>query len=76
MAIRNANDGISMVQAADGATVEISNMLQRMRELSVQAQNGTYTAATDLDYLQKGILSSYSLKSSIADNTQWNGKYP
>ena len=51
MAIRNANDGISMVQAADGATIEIGNMLQRMRELSVQAQNGTYTASTDLSLI-------------------------
>ena len=74
MAIRNANDGISMVQAADGATVEISNMLQRMRELSVQAQNGTYTAATDLDYLQKEFYQLQLEIERIADNTQWNGK--
>ena len=51
MAVRNAHDGISMIQAADGATIEISNMLQRMRELSVQAQNGT-NKDTDLEYLQ------------------------
>lgn len=74
MAIRNANDGISMIQAADGATVEIGNMLQRMRELSVQAQNGTYTAATDLDYLQKEFYQLQLEIERIADNTQWNGK--
>ena len=74
MAVRNANDGISMIQAADGATVEISNMLQRMRELSVQAQNGTYTAATDLAYLQKEFSQLQSEIERIADNTQWNAK--
>lgn len=40
-AVRNSNDAISMLQTADGATVEITNMLQRMRELSVQAANDT-----------------------------------
>ena len=40
-AARNANDGISMLQTADGAASEMSNMLQRMRELAVQAQQGT-----------------------------------
>ena len=74
MAIRNANDGISMVQAADGATIEIGNMLQRMRELSVQAQNGTYTASTDLAYLQKEFYQLQAEIERIADNTQWNGK--
>ena len=38
MAVRNANDAISMIQTADGASIEVGNMLQRMRELSVQAQ--------------------------------------
>ena len=41
-AIRNAQDGISMVQTAEGAMDEIHSMLQRMRELAVQAANGTY----------------------------------
>ena len=72
MAVRNANDGISMVQAADGATIEVSNMLQRMRELSVQAQNGTYTDA-DLAYLQKEFWQLQAEIERIADNTQWNG---
>jgi len=44
-AIRNANDGISLVQTAEGALDEITNALQRMRELSIQAKNGTYNAS-------------------------------
>lgn len=45
VAMRNANDGISMMQTAEGALGEISNMLQRMRDLSVQAATGTVTSA-------------------------------
>jgi flagellin len=41
-AIRNANDGISLAQTADGALDEVTNMLQRVRELSVQSKSGTY----------------------------------
>ena len=51
MAVRNANDAISMVQTADGALVEVTNMLQRMRELAVQAASGTMSA-TDNDALE------------------------
>ena len=43
-AVRNANDAISMIQTADGAAIEITNMFQRMRELAVQSKNGTNTA--------------------------------
>ena len=43
MAVRNANDAISMVTTEDGALVEVTNMLQRMRELAVQAASGTMT---------------------------------
>lgn len=49
MAVRNANDGIAMIQVMDGAVEEVTNMLQRQRELSVQAMNGTYTAAQRSD---------------------------
>ena len=49
MAVRNANDGIAMLQTMDGAMEEVVNMLQRQRELTVQAQNGTYTAAQRAD---------------------------
>ena len=45
MAIRNAGDAISMAQVAEGALVEVSDVLQRMRELGVQAANGTYSGA-------------------------------
>ena len=45
--IRNANDGISLAQTAEGALDEVTNMLQRMRELTVQVSNGTYSA-TDI----------------------------
>jgi len=44
MAIRNANDGISLAQTAEGAIEELQNILHRMRELAVQSSNGTYTS--------------------------------
>ena len=44
MAVKNANDGISLMQTAEGALDEVTNSLQRMRELAVQAVNGTNTA--------------------------------
>ena len=72
MATRNANDAISFLQTADGATQEISNMLGRMRELAVQAASGTYTttdqAALDLEF---GELMNEIDR--IAANTEWNG---
>ena len=72
MAVRNANDAISLLQTADGATQEISNMLSRMRELAVQAGSGTYTttdqAALDLEF---GELMNEIDR--IAANTEWNG---
>jgi len=72
MAARNANDAISLLQTADGATLEISNMLSRMRELAVQAGSGTYTttdqAALDLEF---GELMNEIDR--IAANTEWNG---
>ena len=43
--IRNANDGIAMAQTAEGALGEVSNMLQRVRELTVQATSGTYSSS-------------------------------
>lgn len=44
MAVRNANDGMGLLQTMDGASEEVVNMLQRMRELSIQSLNGTYSA--------------------------------
>ena len=56
MAVRNANDAISLLQTADGASQEISNMLSRMRELAVQAASGTYTTTDRLLDLEFGEL--------------------
>ena len=70
--IRNANDAISMINTADGALIEVSNMLQRMRELALQSANGTTTAA-DRDYLSAEYANLLSEISRIALNTQWNG---
>jgi len=72
MAIRNANDGINMMQTAEGAMVEQSNMLQRMRELSVQASNGTYSS-TQRSYLQSEFDALGSQIDDISANTTWNG---
>jgi flagellin len=70
-AVRNANDGINMMQTAEGAMVEQSNMLQRMRELAVQSSNGTYSSA------QRGYLNTEFSKlieqiDNIANQTTWN----
>ena len=70
--IRNANDAISMISTADGALVEVTNMLQRMRELALQASNGT-TTSSDRDYLNSEYQKLISEIDRIAQNTQWNG---
>ena len=72
MAVRNANDAISLLQTAEGATKEISNMLSRMRELAVQAGSGTYTD-TDRDALNLEFQALISEMDRIASNTEWNG---
>lgn len=71
-AVRNAGDAVSLLQTADGATSEISNMLQRMRELSVLSVNDTYNG------VQRGFMNMefQQLKKQIvqiANNTEWNG---
>jgi flagellin len=71
-AVRNANDAISMIQTAEGATKEITNMLQRMRELSVQAANDTYTE-DDRSALQAEYSELHKEIDRISSNTQWNG---
>jgi flagellin len=70
-AVRNANDGISMLQTAEGATQEVTNMLQRMRELAVQASNDTYSSA-DRSALQLENDALANEITRISDNTQWN----
>ena len=71
-AVRNANDGISLLQTSEGALIEVTNMMQRMRELSVQAANDTNTASdrTSLN-LEYGQLMQEINR--VAQNTQWNG---
>ena len=71
-AAKNANDAISMVQTADGAMTEVTNMLQRMRELTVQAATGTNTSA-ELTILNTEFESLEAEIHSISTNTQWNG---
>ncbi len=71
-AVRNANDGISMIQTAEGATQEISNMLQRMRELAVQGANDTYGSA-DRAAIGKEYDQLVNEIDRIAGNTEWNG---
>ena len=73
MGVRNANDAISMIQTADGALVEVTNMLQRMRELALQSANGTTTIA-DRDYLNTEYQNLQREIESIADATEFNGK--
>ena len=72
MAVRNTNDAISMVSTAEGAYVEVTDMLQRMRELAVQSSTATNTstdrAALDLEYQ---ALSDEIQR--VSSNTQWNG---
>ena len=72
MAVRNANDAISLVQTADGAAIEISNMLQRMRELAVQGASDTITTS-DRTALNTEFVALRNQIDEIADNTQWNG---
>jgi len=71
-AVRNANDAISMIQTAEGATNEISNMLQRMRELAVQGANDTYSA-DDREAIGKEYDELVTEIDRIASNTEWNG---
>ena len=72
MAVRNANDAISLVQTADGALVEMTSMLQRMRELAIQADNGT-NSTTDLTALDVEFEALKGEIDRIALNTEWNG---
>ena len=71
MAIRNANDGVSLLQTADGAMVEQSNMLQRMRELAVQAASDTVTD-TQKGYLDDEFTALRTEINRIGANTMWN----
>ncbi|TPG15434.1 flagellin [Sphingomonas oligophenolica] len=70
--IRNANDGISMAQTAEGALGEVTNMLQRVRELAVQASSGTYSA-DDKTNIQSEVTALTTQITSTLANTQFNG---
>ncbi|APO83625.1 MULTISPECIES: flagellin domain-containing protein [Pseudomonas] len=73
MAIKNANDGISIAQTAEGAMQEQTNILQRMRELAVQSRNDS-NSSQDRDALNKEFQSMLSEIDRIASSTQLNGK--
>ena len=71
-AVRNANDAISQVQTEEGAMIEVSNMLQRMRTLAVQSSSDTNTS-TDRAALDSEFTALASEIQRIGTNTQWNG---
>ena len=70
--IRNANDGISLAQTAEGALNEVTNMLQRIRELAVQAGSDTY-ADTDRTNIQAEVTQLSEQIGQIVTNTEFNG---
>jgi flagellin len=72
-AIRNANDGISLSQTAEGAMREVTDILQRMRELSIQSANDS-NSASDRANLQKEVTQLQAEVNRIADTTTFNGK--
>lgn len=72
-AVRNANDGISLVQTADGAMQEITTALQRMRVLAVQAQNGI-NSGSDLHAIQKEVAELKNEIDRIAQTTEFAGQ--
>jgi flagellin len=72
MAQRNANDGLAMLQIAEAGTSQITDSLQRMRELAVQSSNGTYSN-TDRGYIQQEYAALASEITRIAAATSYNG---
>jgi len=70
--IRNANDGISLAQTAEGALSEVTNMLQRVRELAVQAASGTYQTS-DRDAMQSEVTNLTQQIADVLANTKFNG---
>lgn len=73
VAVRNANDGISIAQTAEGAMGESTNILQRMRDLSLQAANGS-NSAEDRKSMQKELTALQSELTRIADTTSFGGQ--
>ena len=72
-AVRNANDGISLIQTAEGALQESTNILQRMRELSIQSANGTYDSG-NRSTLNAEVSQLKSELTRIAETTSFNGQ--
>lgn len=72
-AVRNANDGVSLVQTAEGALQEVTNILQRMRELSIQSANGIYSDA-DRNTLNAEVQQLKLELDRIAETTSFNGQ--
>ena len=70
---KNANDGISLVQTAEGALTEVHSMLNRMVELADQSANGTYQDAVDRENLQKEVQSLKDEIDRISESTNFNG---
>jgi flagellin len=73
VAIRNANDGISIAQTAEGAMNESTNILQRMRDLSLQSANGS-NSSSDRDAMQKELSALQSELTRIAETTSFGGQ--
>ena len=72
MAVRNVNDAVNMMQTAEGAMIEQTNMLQRMRELAVQSASGTYSA-TQRSYMTTEFNALVTQIGSISSQSEWNG---
>ena len=70
---QNASDGVSIIETADGALSEVSDMLQRMNELAVKASNGTMTQE-DREIIQSEIAQLKSEITRVADTTEFNGQ--
>ncbi len=73
VAQKNAKDGISLVQTAEGALTEVHDMLNRMYEIAEQSANGTYEDATDREQLQKEVIQLKSEIDRIAESSNFNG---
>lgn len=72
-AVKNANDGISLIQTAEGGLNETHSILQRMRELAVQSANGTYQDDTDREAIQLEVDALKSEIDRISTATEYNG---
>ena len=73
-AVRNANDGISLIQTAEGALDQTTNILQRMRELSIQSANGTYNDSENRASLDAEFQQLLMEVDRIAETTKFNGQ--